>query len=169
MADSRVNEAARPNPMLEPLRILVGSWNTMGNHPLVPGKTFHGRTTFSWIEGGAFLVMRSQIDEPEIPSGIAIIGTDDGSGEYAMLYFDERGVSRRYATRIESNEWRWWRNDASFSQRFVGTISLTARRSSATANSRGTAGTGNPILPSPILASSERVRRRIPRDRAARP
>lgn len=123
MANSRDNEAARPNAMLEPLRILVGTWNTVGTHPLVPGKTFHGRTTFSWIEGGAFLVMRSQIDEPEIPSGIAIIGTDDGSGEYAMLYFDERGVSRRYATRIESNEWRWWRNDSSFSQRFVGTIS----------------------------------------------
>src|SRR6478672_13279471 len=90
------NEAAKPNPALEPLEILVGDWNTTGTHPLVPGTTFHGRTSFEWMEGGAFLIMHSQIDEPEIPSGIAIFGTDDVSGACTMLYFDERGVSRRY-------------------------------------------------------------------------
>ena len=117
------NEAAKPNPRLQGLRILVGTWSTVGTHALVPGKTFHGRTTFSWIEGGAFLAMRSQIDEPEIPSGIAVIGTDDATGECTMLYFDERGVSRRYEMRLEGNEWRWWRDASDFSQRFVGTIS----------------------------------------------
>ncbi|HJQ19128.1 MAG TPA: hypothetical protein VJ867_02195 [Gemmatimonadaceae bacterium] len=117
------NEAAKPNPALDPLRVLVGSWKTVGTHPLVPGKTFHGRTSFEWIEGGAFLVMRSQIDEPEIPSGIAVFGTDDVTGECAMLYFDERGVSRRYETRVRGNEWQWWRNAPGFSQRFTGTIS----------------------------------------------
>ena len=116
------NEAAKPNPLLQVLTVLVGTWTTVGTHPLVPGKTFHGRTTFNWIEGGAFLCMRSQIDEPEIPSGIAVIGTDDAYGEWSMLYFDERGVSRRYETLVEGNEWRWWRNASDFSQRFVGTI-----------------------------------------------
>jgi hypothetical protein len=38
--------------------------------------------------------MHSEIDEPEIPSGIAIIGSDDATDEFFMLYFDERGVSR---------------------------------------------------------------------------
>jgi hypothetical protein len=123
MASLRDNEAAKPNPLLRGLGILVGTWTTVGTHALVPGTTFHGRTTFSWIEGGAFLAMHSQVDEPEIPSGIAIIGSDDATGEYSMLYFDERGVSRRYETRLEGNEWRWWREAAEFSQRFVGTIS----------------------------------------------
>ncbi len=117
------NEAAKPNPLLQALSVLVGTWTTVGTHPLVPGTTFHGRTTFSWIEGGAFLAMRSQIDEPEIPSAIAIIGTDDATGECSMLYFDERGVSRRYLVSLEGNEWRWWRDSADISQRFVGTIS----------------------------------------------
>jgi hypothetical protein len=117
------NEAAKPNPRLQVLGFLVGTWTTLGTHALLPGKTFHGRTTFSWIEGGAFLAMRSQIDEPEIPSGIAIIGTDDATDEWSMLYFDERGVSRRYVTQLEGNEWRWWRTASDFSQRFVGTIS----------------------------------------------
>jgi hypothetical protein len=49
----------------------LGTWNTTGARPLVPGTAFHGLTSFEWIEGGTFLMMHSQIDEPEIPSGIA--------------------------------------------------------------------------------------------------
>ena len=127
MPSDRVNEAAKPNPRLAPLSALVGSWITTGTHPQVPGKTFHGRTSFAWIEGGAFLIMHSQIDEPEIPSGIAIVGTDDTTGECSMLYFDERGVSRRYEVSVENNVWKWWRNASGFSQRFTGTISPDRR------------------------------------------
>src|SRR5215217_4670778 len=127
MAELIQNEAAKPNAALEPLSVLLGSWNTVGTHPMVPGTTFHGRTTFAWIEGGAFLIMRSQIDEPEIPSGIAVFGTDDTSGECSMLYFDERGVSRRYEVSLQDNVWRWWRDDPKFSQRFSGTISADGR------------------------------------------
>lgn len=125
--DVTTNEAAKPNPALDPLRILVGTWNTTGTHPMVPGTTFHGRTTFAWIEGGAFLMMHSEIDEPEIPSGIAVFGTDDATGECSMLYFDERGVSRRYEVSLRDNVWRWWRDDPEFSQRFTGDIAADGR------------------------------------------
>jgi len=67
--------ALQPNPALEPLTPLVGEWRTTGTHPLLPGTTFHGRTSFAWHEGGAFVVMRSEIDEPEIPDGVALIGS----------------------------------------------------------------------------------------------
>jgi hypothetical protein len=127
MAEPTTNEAAKPNPALEPFAVLVGTWSTIGTHALVPGTTFHGRTTFAWIEGGAFLIMRSQIDEPEIPSGIAVFGTDDATGECSMVYFDERGVSRRYEVSLRDNEWRWWRNAPGFSQRFMGTIAPDGR------------------------------------------
>jgi hypothetical protein len=66
--------------------------------------------------------MRSEIDEPEIPSATAIFGSDDATGECSMLYFDERGVSRRYEVSVSEREWRWWRNDPEFSQRMIGTI-----------------------------------------------
>jgi hypothetical protein len=122
MADRDVNEAARPNPALEAYARLLGSWKTEGTHPMVPGKTFHGRTTFEWIEGGAFMMMRSRIDEPEIPSGIVILCSDDQSGEYWMSYFDERGVSRRYEMRLDGNTLEYWRNNDEFSQRCVVTI-----------------------------------------------
>jgi hypothetical protein len=124
---SIVDAAAKPNPRLEPLRVLVGTWTTAGTHPLVPGKTFHGRVSFSWIEGGAFLRMHSEIDEPEIPTAIALFGTDDAAGTCSMLYFDERNVSRRYEVHLEKGEWRWWRDDPDFAQRFVGTIAPDGR------------------------------------------
>jgi hypothetical protein len=127
MAESVNHEAAKPNPALKPLSVLVGTWNTVGTHPLVPGTTFHGRTTFDWLEGGAFLIMHSQIDEPGIPSGIAVFGSDDATGECSMLYFDERGVSRRYEVSLRDDVWAWWRNAPGFSQRFTGAITADGR------------------------------------------
>jgi hypothetical protein len=127
MTASVNHEAAKPNPALESLRVLVGTWNTVGTHPMVPDTTFHGRTTFAWIEGGAFLIMHSRIDEPGIPSGIAIFGSDDTTGECSMLYFDERDVSRRYEVSLQENVWKWWRNTTEFSQRFTGTIAADGR------------------------------------------
>ncbi len=81
MARDSKNEASIPNPALQPLSALVGEWKTIGTHAEVPGTTFHGRASFKWIEGGAFLIWRSEIDEPEIPSGIAIFGSDNATGE----------------------------------------------------------------------------------------
>lgn len=51
-------EAQRRNPALEPLTALLGEWRTTGTHPLAPGTTFHGRTSFAWHEGGAFVLPR---------------------------------------------------------------------------------------------------------------
>ena len=114
------HEAAIPNPALAPLSFLVGEWRTDGLHPLIPGKV-HGRTSFAWSDGGAFLVMRSEINEPGIPSAIATLGTDDDK-ECSMLYFDERGVSRRYVVALRSDQWEWGRDSPGFSQRFTAQV-----------------------------------------------
>lgn len=115
-------EASIPNPVLKPLSVLIGEWDTVGAHPLIPDTTLHGRTSFEWLEGGAFLIMHSEIDEPGIPTGIAIFGSDDASEAYFMLYFDERGVSRKYSATLDNNVFKWWRDAPGFSQRFTGTI-----------------------------------------------
>jgi hypothetical protein len=106
-----------PNPALAPLGGLIGEWRTTGTHPLVPGTTFHGHTSFAWHEGGAFLIMRSEIEEKEIPSGVAIIGSDDAAGTFTMIYFDERGVSRKYDVTLTGNRLVWARDEAGFAQR----------------------------------------------------
>lgn len=121
-------EARIPNPALQPLSFLLGTWSTVGTHPMLPGKTLRGRTSFEWADGGAFLIMRSEIDEPEVPSGIAVIGTDGDAKDGFMLYFDERAVSRRYVVSLRSDLWHWWRDAPGFSQRFTGTIVDDGRR-----------------------------------------
>ncbi|MBV9231663.1 MAG: hypothetical protein JOZ18_20305 [Chloroflexi bacterium] len=122
MTNHSKHEAAIPNPALKPLSVLVGEWDTVGAHPLIPDTILHGHTSFEWLEGGAFLIMHSEIEEPGIPSGIAIFGSDDSTGEYFMLYFDERGVSRKYEVTLDDNGWKWWRNTPGFSQRSTLTL-----------------------------------------------
>jgi hypothetical protein len=113
------SEAFIPNPALEPFKVLVGEWQTIGSHPYLPGIILHGRTTFDWLEGGAFLIMHSEIDDPNFPSGVAIFGSDDVAKKYFMLSFDERGVSRKYDVTMTGDQLKWWRDDPSFSQRFT--------------------------------------------------
>jgi hypothetical protein len=119
MAKMIGHEAAIPNPALKGLEFLIGEWRTEGSHPMFPEKVFRGRTSFAWAEGGAFLVMRSEIDEPEIPSGIAIFGTDDATQACSVLYFDQRGVSRHYKVEMGTNQYKYWRDAPGFSQRFT--------------------------------------------------
>ncbi|MGX6600806.1 hypothetical protein ACWKSP_01515 [Micromonosporaceae bacterium Da 78-11] len=111
------SEALVPNPALRPFEVLVGEWRTTGTHPLIPDKILHGRTSFSWHEGGAFLLMRSEVADPGIPSGVAVIGSDDAAGTFVMVYFDERGVSRKYDVTLTGNRLVWARDEGGFAQR----------------------------------------------------
>jgi hypothetical protein len=115
-------EALKPNPALKPFEFLIGEWQTTGSHPYFPDAELHGRMVVAWIYGGAFLMIRAEIDHPEFPDGIAIFGSDDQEGAYYQIYFDERGISRKYDVAITDNGIKWWRNDDHFSQRFTMTI-----------------------------------------------
>ena len=109
-------KARIPNPALKSLEFLIGEWLTAGTHPLVPSETLPGRTSFSWHEGGAFLIMRAQVDHPQFPDGIAIIGSDDVSGTFAMTYFDERGTSRLFVVSVGEGTVSWRRDNPKFAQ-----------------------------------------------------
>ncbi len=117
-----MQKASIPNPALKLFSVLIGNWNATGSHRLVPDTILRGRTSFEWLENGAFLMERSEIDDPRFPSGIAIFGSDDSMDEYFMLYFDERRVSRKFQVTLHDNIWRFWRNAPGFSQRFTGTL-----------------------------------------------
>lgn len=94
----------------------------------MPGETLRGRTSFAWHEGGAFLIMRSEMDHPAIPSGLAIVGSDGTAGRFAMTYFDERGVSRIFEVTAGHRTVTWRRDDPDFSQ----SMTVTADRSGET-------------------------------------
>jgi hypothetical protein len=93
-----------------------------------------GQVSFAWLEGGAFLVQHAVADPP--PPGtpaiwvenapfpvVAIIGLDDGTGQFSMLYADARGVCRVYAMNMTDGIWTIWRDVPGFCQRFTGTFS----------------------------------------------
>lgn len=123
MAEKIGAKACKPNPALKRFEPLVGEWKTTGFHPYFPDTELHGRASFEWVEGGAFLMVRAEINHPQFPDGIEIFGSDDEAGTYYMLHFDERGISRRYDVSITENQLTWWRDDAHFSQRFTISIS----------------------------------------------
>lgn len=116
------HEAQIPNPRLIGLSPFLGTWKTVGHHSMIEGVTLHGRTSIEWHEGGGFACIRTEIDEPKIPSAIAIIGSDDENGALTMQYFDERAVSRRFDVSVDGNQLRWERMAPGFSQRYVITL-----------------------------------------------
>ena len=87
------------------LDVLVGRWDqeaTFEAGYFGPGSdavTLGGaHTTFTWLDGGFFLIQRVEIDNPLAPSSIAIIGaglSPDGAatepGPLAQHYYDSRG------------------------------------------------------------------------------
>ena len=111
--------AAVPNPVLAPLAFLIGEWETQGTHPMRPGQTLSGRTSFRWTEGGAFLTMRQEVDDPDFPDGVAIVGSDHSAGSFGMLYFDERGTSRRMEVEVGERAIAWRHEDAKFAQKLT--------------------------------------------------
>lgn len=127
MKENSIQKTATPNPALKPFGVLVGEWKTIGTHGHLPNTVLHGRTTFEWFENEAFLMMRSEIENPDFPSGTAIFGSDNVAGEFFMLYFDERGVSRKYDVSFEDNVLNWRRNGTDFSQRYTWTITDDGR------------------------------------------
>ncbi|HEX9389536.1 MAG TPA: hypothetical protein VF918_24645 [Anaerolineales bacterium] len=123
------------NPALERLGVFVGEWNieiTSMSFQADKTAVVRGRTSFDWIEGGAFLIQHSEVPNSDFPRSTSVIGPDDTAETYSMLYFDSRGVSRIYQMSLSGDVWKLWRDFPGFSQRFIGTFSedrnlITAR------------------------------------------
>jgi hypothetical protein len=129
MASKKVSAS---NPSLKPLEVLAGPWTmeirwSPETHKLVGGPAIvRGTTCFEWIEGGQFLVQH-QNGADGAPDARWVVGRDESSLEYCVLYGDTRGVSRIYQMSLEGRVWRLWRNAPGFSQRFEGQLSADGR------------------------------------------
>jgi hypothetical protein len=95
------------------------------------------RTDFSWLEDGKFLRQFTTVDpaanlspEWEINSPLpvtAIIGLDDATGDFTMLFGDGRGVRRVYAMTMDEGVLRMWRAEPGLHQRFSATLSADGK------------------------------------------
>jgi hypothetical protein len=82
-------------------------------------------TTFEWLPGRRFLIQRWEVDHPEAPDGIAIIGFDADRDTLLQHYFDSRGVARVYEMVFADRVWTLERRASApdFSQRYSGALS----------------------------------------------
>ena len=109
------------DPTLAQFDDLIGSWATEATHPLFDGVVL-GSTTFEWLDGGHFIIERSQNDHELFPDAISVIGAPEAGDGLVMEYFDSRGVRRTYAVSLEDGLLRIWRDDPTFAQRFSATL-----------------------------------------------
>jgi hypothetical protein len=82
---------------------------------------------FEWVLGGAFLQQRNEVDHPDAPDVVCVVGPD-GQGAFTQHYFDSRGVARVYEMTLEGGRWELLRvkpdfTSLDFSQRYVGQFS----------------------------------------------
>jgi len=119
-----VTETTGPEA-LGALQPFIGQWRmTMGSTPS-PADAPRALTTFEWLSGRRFLVQRWEVEHPDAPDGIAIIGLDPARAIFLQHYFDSRGVARVYDMAFADKVWTLHRfaADPDFSQRFTGRFS----------------------------------------------
>lgn len=110
------------SPALAPLHVLVGTWFVEMTHVALSAPV-HGLKTYTWLEGGHFLIERTRFDHPDVPDSVAVIGADASGEGLSEHYFDSRGVLRVFKMTLENGLWKAWRDESGFSQRFTGTFS----------------------------------------------
>jgi Protein of unknown function (DUF1579) len=120
------NVSQYPNPAIRDLERFVGEWDMeLSNASFLPSPsdTLAGHVSMKWLEGGAFLVMYMGGQPRGTPDAIWLIGRDESTSRYMVLYYDNRAVSRVYEMSFSEGIWKMWRNAPDFSQRFEGKFS----------------------------------------------
>ena len=129
-------------PALQRLDALVGEWEL--ENPQYP--EVRGRATFEWLEGGAFLVQHSEVDHAAVPNATMIIGRDESTETYCILYYDSRGVSRVYQMSLFDGVWKMCREAPASCSASRAHSATTAKPSQAAGRDRATARIGNTTL-----------------------
>jgi len=88
-----IKKKPRPNPELQKLDKLVGIWNVTGEAC--------GQVSFSWMEGGFFLVQYVDLDGAK---GLEFIGYDEASQTLRSHYFDDDGKVLEYTYHVSETD-----------------------------------------------------------------
>ena len=105
-----------PAPALKRLEVLLGEWTTEIVHPTVRPNPIRGRRRFEWLTkndngSGGFLVQYDEVEHPDFPDSVTLIGIDaDAPADlFTYHYFDTRGVERIYQMSLNDGVWKLWR------------------------------------------------------------
>jgi hypothetical protein len=113
-----------PQQTLDCLDVFVGEWSMSASFAPDQADGPGARTNFEWLPGRQFLIQRWEVEHPEAPDGIAIIGFDADKATLLQHYFDSRGIARVYEMTFADKVWTLQRFAAApdVSQRFNGTF-----------------------------------------------
>jgi hypothetical protein len=124
------------HPHMAELEPLIGDWEM---EAVVDDKVMmRGTSTFAWSEHGPYLVQTGEGGAaPDAPAPwhdnlpfptVSVIGIDDVSEEYSVLYSDARGVQRIYEMTFAGGAITQFREAPGFHQRFSGELSRDGKR-----------------------------------------
>lgn len=108
------------NPALDDIAALTGDWEMeISNAAFLPDPAdkVSRPVSFEWLENGAYLLLRMGAE------ALWLIGRDDTSLAYTVLYYDARKVSRIYEMSYSGHVWKMWRDTPEFSQRYEARLS----------------------------------------------
>jgi hypothetical protein len=118
---NKIKKTFKENSGLNELNIFAGEWIAEAAHPLFE-HSIEGKITFGWLQENSFFFMNSSWKKAGPPDSKSIIGHDDSSDMFTMLYSDERNVFRIYEMIFNNGILKLWRNFPGFSQRFTGSF-----------------------------------------------
>ncbi|MBA3390715.1 MAG: DUF1579 family protein [Actinomycetota bacterium] len=92
MADGpETQQPAEPNPALDRLDVMVGTWDLRGRES-GPDGDIHGQVVFEWMEGGFYLVQRVDIEHiGRRIKGVEYIGYDEFNENLKSYFFGNTG------------------------------------------------------------------------------
>lgn len=126
--DRAQHQPPAPNPALKKLDKLVGTWEMTGRESGPEGE-IHGQMRFEWLEGGYFLVQRTDINHVGHQiKGIEYIGYGrdfygNAPEECSSQYFDNDGNNFQYVWEVDDDNLTIWGGYVGSPAAFKGTFS----------------------------------------------
>ena len=117
-------ETPRPNPALNALDMMVGTWDLIGRD-FITKEEIAGQSTFEWLEDGFFLVHRFKIGYASREfKGIELIGYDEKSGHLKTRVYSNQGADPlEYTWEVDEETFTNWFGDVGSSNRYKGKFS----------------------------------------------
>lgn len=105
-------ELPEPAPELKQLDYFAGTWILEGEMkpgPMGPGGKLTETDRNEWMEGGFFLVVRSEFTIPSMGSGtgVAYLGYDSNEKVYTYDEFNSMGEAIHSKGAVDGDTWTW--------------------------------------------------------------
>lgn len=104
--------APKPGPELKKLDYFAGTWTSEGDTkpgPMGPGGKMTMKQNAKWMEGGFYVVIRSDYKSPNMGSGTgtAYLGYDQQKKVYTYDEFNSQGESVHAKGTVDGDTWTW--------------------------------------------------------------